>query len=128
MTLWSLSGVCLLLAVLSLTLRDAGWRSAPLFGLAGGAFLLWEAVGRLLPIIEALTGFADTPLAASLLSLSLRATAICLLAEMTAGLCRELGEGGLAARLEWCGRLELLGLALPEMARLITLAKGYIAG
>ena len=128
MTLWHISGICLLLAVLSLTLRDAGWRAAPLLGLAGGVFLLWELVERLFPVVEALTGFADTPLSASLLSLSLRAAALCLLVEVTAGLCRELGEGGLATRLEWCGRLELLGLALPEMARLIALAKGYITG
>ena len=128
MTLWNVCGACLLLAALSLTLRDAGWRSAPLVGLAGGVLLLWEIVGRLTPIFEALTGLADTPLASSLLSLSLRATALCLLVEITAGLCRELGEGGLAPRLEWCGRLELLGLALPEMIRLVTVAKGYIAG
>ena len=128
MTLWHISGICLLLAVLSLTLRDAGWRAAPLLGLAGGVLLLWELVERLFPVVEALTGFADTPLSASLLSLSLRAAALCLLVEVTAGLCRELGEGGLATRLEWCGRLELLGLALPEMARLIALAKGYITG
>ena len=128
MTLWNVCGACLLLAALSLTLRDAGWRSAPLVGLAGGVLLLWEIIGRLTPIFEALAGLADTPLASSLLSLSLRATALCLLVEITAGLCRELGEGGLATRLEWCGRLELLGLALPEMIRLVTVAKGYIAG
>ena len=128
MTLWHISGICLLLAVLSLTLRDAGWRAVPLLGLAGGVLLLWELVERLFPVVEALTRFADTPLSASLLSLSLRAAALCLLVEVTAGLCRELGEGGLATRLEWCGRLELLGLALPEMARLIALAKGYITG
>ena len=38
MTLWHISGICLLLAVLSLTLRDAGWRAAPLLGLAGDFF------------------------------------------------------------------------------------------
>jgi stage III sporulation protein AD len=109
-------------------LRDAGWRSASLVGLAGGILLLWEITRRLAPIIEALSGLSDTPHLSSLLSLSLRAVAICLLVEVTAGLCRDLGEGGLAARLEWCGRLEILFLALPKLTELIALATGYVTG
>ena len=126
MTLWKICGICLLLCVLALLLRDAGWRSAPLVGLFGGVLLLWEITQRISPVVEALSGLANTPLLSTLLSLSVRAVALCLLVEVTAGLCRDMGEGALATRLEWCGRLEILVLALPKLTELINLAVGYV--
>ena len=125
MTLIKLCGVCLLLAALSLTLRDAGGKLAPLVGVFGGVALLFALLPRYQPIIDLLSGLSEDPVFSSALSLGLRAVGLCVLVEVTAGILRDMGEGGLAARLEWCGRLELILLALPTVGELLTVASSY---
>ncbi len=125
MTLIKLCGVCLLLAALALTLRDVGGKLAPLVGVFGGVALLLALLPRYQPIIDLLSGLSEEPIFASALSLGLRAVGLCVLVEVTAGILRDMGEGGLAARLEWCGRLELILLALPTVGELLTVASSY---
>ena len=127
MTLIKLCGVCLLLAALALVMRDAGAKLAPLVGVFGGVALLIALLPRYRPIIELLSGLSEEPIFSSALSLGLRAVGLCVLVEITTGILREMGEGGLAARLEWCGRLELILLALPTLGELLTVASSYFS-
>lgn len=108
-------------------LRDAGARLAPLVGLAGGVAVLLVLLPRYRPILELLSGLTEDALFSSLLSLGLRAVALCVLIEVTAGILRDMGEGGLATRLEWCGRLELILLALPTVGELLSIASSYLS-
>ena len=127
MTLIKLCGVCLLLAALALVMRDAGAKLAPLVGVFGGVALLIALLPRYRPIIELLSGLSEEPIFSSALSLGLRAVGLCVLVEITTGILRDMGEGGLAARLEWCGRLELILLALPTLGELLTVASSYFS-
>ena len=127
MTLLKLCGVCLLLAALSLLLRDAGAKLAPLVAVFGGVSLLIALLPRYRPIIELLSGLSADPLFSSSLSLGLRAVGLCVLVEITTGILRDMGEGGLAARIEWCGRLELVLLALPTVGELLSIAASYFS-
>ena len=127
MTLLKLCGACLLVAALAMILRDAGARLAPLVGLAGGVAVLLVLLPRYRPILELLSGLTEDALFSSLLSLGLRAVALCVLIEVTAGILRDMGEGGLATRLEWCGRLELILLALPTVGELLSIASSYLS-
>ena len=127
MTLIKLCGVCLLVAALALVMREAGAKLAPLVGLTGGVALLLILLPRHRPILTFLSGLSEDPLFSSVLSLGLRAVALCVLVEITAGILRDMGEGGLATRLEWCGRLELVLLALPTVGELLSIAASYLS-
>lgn len=127
MTLIKLCGVCLLVAALALVMREAGAKLAPLVGLTGGVALLLILLPRYRPILTFLSGLSEDPLFSSVLSLGLRAVALCVLVEITAGILRDMGEGGLATRLEWCGRLELVLLALPTVGELLSIAASYLS-
>lgn len=127
MSFYRLCGICILLCVVVLTAREGGGKIAPLVGLSGGIFLLSYAVSRYGEVIGMLSSFSENELFSSLLSLSLRIVALCILTEVSAGICRDLGEAGLAARMELCGRAEILLVTLPTFARLLTVAAEYIA-
>ena len=126
MTLYRLCGVCILLCVIAVTAREGGGRFAPLVGLAGGIFLLSFAVSRYGELIGVLTSLSENELFSSLASLSLRIVALCILTEVSAGICRDLGEAGLASKMELCGRAEILLVTLPALARLLSLATEYL--
>ncbi len=127
MTLIKLCGLALLAAFLLFSLREAGGRALPLIGLGGGLFLLFHLLERYSTLFAFLGELPGGELYTSLLSLSLRVLGVALLTEVTAGICRDLGEAGLATRLEWCGRAEILVLALPTLHRLLELAVGLFS-
>ena len=126
MTLVKLVGLALLGAVLLLVLREAGGRLAPLAAASCGVVLLLFLLERYRTLFAFL---ADLPYAEPLgeaVSLSLRVIGLSLLTELSAGVCRDLGEGSLATKLEWCGRAEILVVSLPMLSRLCELALRYL--
>ncbi len=121
-------GLAVLSAVLLYLLRDMGGRLLPLGALAGGLLLLSYGVFRYEEILSLLSSLGEGgEVAASALSLSLRAVGLASVTEITAGICRDLGEGGLATKVEWCGRAEILFVSLPTLRSLLSLASGYLA-
>lgn len=119
-------GICILLCVVAVTAKEGGGRFAPLVGLAGGIFLLSFAITRYGEVIGILSAFSENELFSSLLSLALRIVALCILTEVSAGICRDLGEAGLAAKMELCGRAEILLVTLPTFTRLLSIAIRYL--
>ena len=126
MTLPKLCGLVILAAVMLLLLREMGGKLAPLGAATAGVVLLLFLVERYGRIYEFLAALPGGELTSSVLSFSLRTLALALLTELTAGVCRDLGEAGLAARLEWCCRAEILVLSLPTLERLLALAVSYL--
>ena len=115
-------------AVLLYLLREMGGRLLPLAAVAGGLGLLAYGAsryGEILPLLSSLGGGSE--IAASALSLSLRAVGLASVTEITAGICRDLGEGGLATKVEWCGRAEILFVCLPTLRSILSLAMGYLS-
>ena len=127
MTLLTLSGLAILAAVSLLSLREAGGRFAPLVAVAGGILLFTFALGRTGEVIEALTALGGGETVGEALSLGVRVVGLAAVTEVTAGVCRDLGEGGLATKVEWCGRAEILAVSLPALTRLIRLATGSLS-
>lgn len=122
MTLIKLCGLALLVALLLFTLREMGGRALPLITLGGGLLLLFSLIERYAALFGFLGEIAKGELAGTVIELALRVLGVALLTEITAGICRDLGEAGLATRLEWCGRAEILLLCLPTLRRLLELS------
>ncbi len=88
------------------------------------AALLLESVAPLLTYLSDLTEGGGITESRELL---LRALGIALLSKLTADICRDSGESGLATGVETAGRLEILLLSLPLLQRLLA-AAGELAG
>lgn len=126
MSLLKLCGLVILAAVLLLLLRETGGKLSGLAAALGGLLLLGALVDRYGRLFSFLTSIEGGETLGEALSLSLRVLAISFLTEVTAGICRDLGESGLAARLEWCGRAEILVVSLPTLARLLETAVAFL--
>ena len=126
MSLLKLCGLVILSAVLLLLLREMGGKLAPLGAATAGVMLLLLLIERYREVFRFLLELSGGELLSSVLSFSLRVLGLALLTEITAGICRDLGEGGLATRLEWCGRAEILVVSLPTLSRILELALTYL--
>lgn len=126
MSLYGALGIAVLSAFLLLILRDAGSRLSPLVAVAGGILLLSFLLLRYGTILGFLRELPLGEEGMEALTLSLRVLGICFLTEMCASLCRDMGEGGLATRVEWCGRAEILLCTLPSLSKMIEYATRYL--
>ena len=122
MTLWQIFGVAILAAVLGLALREAGGKWTAAVSLAGGILLLLGLISRYGEIFSVLLAFPGGEAVSEALSLCLRVVGLAAVTEVTAGVCRDLGEAGLSAKVEWCGRAEILVVCLPTLSRVLSLA------
>ncbi len=122
-----LSGAALLSAFLVLVLRELRAPLALPLRVLAVLLLFGTALALCAPVlrrIEMLFSFAG---AADYASVLLRAAGIAVLSELTASLCRELGEGGIAGGVLFFGKLEILVLCLPLVDEILSLAKEMLA-
>ena len=109
-----LIGFCLLAAVMTMLLRQMNPGAAALLCVAFGAMtlsMLLPAVGDYVAQIrEFLSSLA---LDAGYGQTMLRAMGIVLMTQFAAQVCRDMDAPSIACRAELCGRLLLLGVALP---------------
>ena len=113
----SLAGVLLLLLL-------RAWKSelSPLVRCAIFLSLFSLAFLRASPLFSSLSALADRYAAKESFLLLWKSAGIAFSVSLSAGLCREAGEGGIADGIEFFGKVELLLLALPALVDLLALA------
>ncbi len=90
-------------------------------------------VGMLLSMVATVVDFAtqlgeeSALLAGGMWQLLLKALGITVITEVAAGICRDVGESGMAAWVETAGRLEILILSLPLITEILTMVKELLA-
>lgn len=95
--------------------------------LAAGALLLGAALGA----IEEVRALADElgeliGLSPAVLAPVLKTVGIAILTRIAAELCRDAGEGSLAAKVELCGVVAVLTIALPLLRYLMQLLAEFV--
>ncbi len=108
------AGFAVTAAMLCFVLRSAHRQAGAAAAIAAGLMLFFTAFTRLSPAVDALktlgkkTGVTD-----STLTLLLKLTAMVYVTELSAQLCRDAGEEGLAVKAALCGKMLLMAQTLP---------------
>ncbi|MBQ7314897.1 MAG: hypothetical protein IJW83_02700 [Clostridia bacterium] len=123
MTAYTLCGVAVLLAVVAFSLREFGYRGAPLFGLLCAISLLSAGLAPLRELFPVLSKLSVTEEVAEAASAALRIVGVGYVSMIATDICRDLGEVGIARAVVLLSRLSILALAYPFIERI--LAVGY---
>ena len=118
-----LSGCALLSVILILALRSFRADLALPARVAAVLLICGAALALYLPVIERMRSLFALAEGTELAAPILRATGIALIAELTAGFCRDLGEGSVAEGVLLFGKLEILVLCLPLIDAVLEIAK-----
>lgn len=116
------AGVCVIAALLGLTLRHGSPETALLLSIAAAAAVLLalaEPLGELLDFLRVLAEQSGVP--DSLLRPLYKTIGIALVVRIGGGLCRDAGESALAAVLECAGTVCALLTALPLLRSVLEL-------
>lgn len=119
-------GVGLIFAVLGFLLRELGFRGAPLFGVLGISLLFILLVPRMGNILAELDGVINTAGISELATAALKILGVGYTTGISADICKEIGEGGIARAMESLGKVEILAVSMPYIVRIVDLITGEL--
>ena len=120
MSLIALCFFALLAAFLAVTVKEMEPRFASLLTTGAGVVFWLYALRAFLPVVQEMVGIAENSPLEAPFSAMFRALGLALAVSLSAGVCRDLGENGVAEKLELCGKGAILALAAPLLKSLLT--------
>lgn len=122
-----LIGFCLLTAALVMTLRQLHPPFAGLLCVAFGVLIVSAVLPQVQAYIGTIRTFLDSlGLSGEYYRVMLRAMGIVLVTQIAVQACKDMDAPSVAQRAELCGRLALLGVALPVFLSLARMAVGVL--
>lgn len=116
-------GYCLLAASMVMVLRQMNAAAAGLLSAAFGVLLVSLLLPQIQSSIESVQAFlASLDLDAQYYQIMLKTMGIALTTQLAVQVCQDLDAPSIARRAEFCGRIALLGVAVPVFVELTQLA------
>ena len=115
-----LTGFAAAASVAALIIRRFRPEFGTVIALFAGSALALTALPQIAVMIHSVSPLLSSGgISSSASSALLRITGIAFLVDFGAQACRDAGEGGLAAHVEFAGRVMILAIALPSMTKLM---------
>lgn len=115
-------------AVLYAVLREVRPEMAAVLSLAAGAVLMLGVLGGVQEVTAAMRSLSGrVGLEGTYVSTLLRVIGIAYLAQFGAQACRDAGAGGIADKVELCGKVAVLSIAAPVVVSLMDVVTGVLA-
>lgn len=119
----ALIALCIITALLALTLRGQRPEFAMLLSLGCGIFVLLALMGQMKETITGLekimSGLSEQ---SDLTAIILKALGICIVAELGSQCCRDAGEAAIAAKVELVAKAALVLMSMPVFTSLMETA------
>lgn len=126
--LWAACGLVLLALVLTTVLKKDAPAIAILLSLVAGVLILLRAFEMADGVLANLTGLLDQGgIERDLYLPVLKCVGVAVVVRVMGALCRDNGQGALAAKLEIAGAVLALALCLPLVEQVLALASGWTA-
>ena len=119
MSLLQVIGVAVVVGMASLLLKSSKSQFPVLLSAVGGVLLLAWFLSRISPALELFYGYLSTYELEEKGGLMMKALAVGYLTQIGSETCKDLGADSIAAKVELCGRAELMILSLPVLIELL---------
>ncbi|MDR3270616.1 MAG: stage III sporulation protein AD [Peptococcaceae bacterium] len=120
MEIWQIVGLALTVSVLGIVLRQVRPEIALQMTILAGTAIFLLVLGRVKVIIDLLQNLAEQANVSSYyLLIILKIVGIAYLAEFGAAICRDAGEGALAAKVELAAKVGVFVLAIPIITAIL---------
>ena len=123
MEITALIVLCIVAALLALSLRGQRPEFAMLLSLGCGLFVLFYLLGGIKEISAELEELlSDLSQQSELTGLILKALGVCIVAELGSQCCRDAGENAIAAKVELAAKAALVLISMPVFSSLLQMA------
>ena len=125
-TLLKICGCGVIAALVSVLLKRWGGDFSLLLRLTAGVAMGAVTVSMAVPILSFLTSVAEGSAMEPYLGVLLRVLCVSVVTNLSAVICRDLGEASLAGFVELGGKIEILLLSLPLLEEIVETVGGMI--
>ncbi len=116
----SLAALAVVIALLTVVVRQYKAEYGMAVGVAGGILLLLLVIAQMSGMFDSIGGMIDrVGIRQEWLTLLLKALGICYVTQFASDCCRDAGETALASKAELAGRVAVVLLALPMLTQLL---------
>lgn len=123
----SVSGMCIILAAISVVFRQYKKEYSVLLAVVSGCVILYMALRTLLPVLDDLNqAVASQKNLEQYLSLMMKGLGICYISGFASGICADCGEKSLADKVELAAKVSIATLYVPVLLDLLELATNLI--
>ncbi len=123
MEITALIALCIITALLALSLRGQRPEFAMLLSLGCGVFVLLNLLGQMKGILSGLERvMAGLSGQSDLTGIILKALGLCIVAELGSQCCRDAGEAAIAAKVELAAKTALVLMCMPVFTQLLETA------
>lgn len=112
--------------ILSCVLTPQFPQFKPYLSAAAGILLFLSFLAAVSPILTRFGALFGNQIPSGILSTALKGLGISFLVSVCASFCRDLGDEGIAGKLELCGKGAVLYLALPLLEEIVTMMEGFL--
>ena len=124
MEIIKLLGICLIVTVLCVLLRQYKPEYSLLIGVLGGALILVSVLGQIVPAFFSLKNlFNSFGVESFYFTTALKAVGIGYITQFIADTCRDAGQSSIAAKAEFAGRSGIFLLSLPLLQKILEFAE-----
>lgn len=120
MSFFSILGFALVVTVLMILIRKERPEIAVVLGIAAAGIILLaliKSIAQILTVFESIAVKANLNL--EYFKLIVKIVGLAYLAGFAAQICKDAGEGGMAAKIELAGKIFILGMGIPLMVSLL---------
>jgi stage III sporulation protein AD len=122
MQIWNICGIALLCVFSSLIIKECNGKLFSFIGIFFAVFVMFLLVNDLSKIYGFMNGISENGNLSPYLLLILKLLSLGYAISFTSDICREMGEVGIASKLELLGRIEMIALCLPEISEIMSIA------
>lgn len=124
MEIIKLLGICLIVTVFCVLLRQYKPEYALLVGILGGALIFVLVLGQIVPAFNSLERFFSSLHVESFyFTVALKAVGIGYVTQFIADTCRDAGQSSIAAKAEFAGRSGIFVLSIPLLQKILEFAE-----
>ena len=113
-------------ALIGMVLRSVKSGAAQLIGIGACVMIFLKLFADHTEVIPTLRAFFDENGFSEYGATLIKALGVGILCQIGGDVCRDMGEGSVASALELAGKLEIVALALPIAAELISIARALV--
>ncbi len=125
----SIIGIILIIAVISLLIKNYLPEYSILINIATGIFVIAMLLNKLIPVIEQINNLlACCKIPKEYGTILFKCLGICLVAQFAADACRDAGELALAAKIEWIGKASIIIIAFPLFEKVLQVSLKLMGG
>lgn len=125
----SIIGIILVIAVISLTIKNYLPEYSILINISSGIIVLAILLNQLAPIINQINELlSHSKISKEYGIILFKCLGICLIAQFSSDACRDAGENSLAAKVEWVGKVAIVIMALPLFEKIIQSSLNLMGG